>query len=70
MTVTWSEAKSPPTHARGLPNEVHFWKCQGTIYILRDTDDPTMPTWCAWHPGVAIKDVGLKYVTAEGRRCG
>ena len=66
MIITWDEGSSPPTYERGLPSEVHFWKTGGELWLLRDTDSP-LPTWCMWKPGVAIKDVGLEYVTAEGR---
>ena len=65
--ATWDEGKVPPSFAHGLPSEVHFWKSGGEIYLLRDTDDPAMPTWCRWNKGVTIKDVGLEYVIAEGR---
>ena len=64
--ATWDEGKTPPRYERGLPQEIHFWKSGGEIYLLRDVDDD-LPTWCRWNKGVAIKDVGLEYVTAAGR---
>ncbi len=67
MIATWDDGQSPPQYERGLPHEIHMWKCRDNIFILRDTHDNVVPTWCRWREGQAIKDCGAEFVTKEGR---
>ena len=59
--TTWDSGPVPPTYTRGLPYEVHFWAWNGDIWLLRETDDPDIPTWCRWREGQALKDCGAEY---------
>lgn len=51
--VTWNEGTETPEFERGLPEEIHFWKTQRELFILRDA------SWHRWERGTPIKEVGL-----------
>lgn len=60
MTTTYDDTPEPPAYARGLPAEIHFWKHDGCLFLLRGPDGDAPPTWCLWREGQAVRDVGAE----------